>query len=250
MCVLWVATRVRADAPLVLLANRDEAYDRAFAPPARRPDLPGVLAPRDLLAGGTWLGAHDAGLVVALTNRGTPPPRPDARSRGLLVADTLRHGARADAEAWLRGHLAATPYAPFHLLVADRAGAFVVRHTGAGAAPAFVPLPPGVHVLTNLHELDEVPAPAPTRPVPGEPLDALRARLEAFAADRETPLPGGHRVDKVGRTRGTVCSATVVVPADPRARPRMRFAAGPPHEAPFADVEAAPAAGPDEAPPG
>jgi hypothetical protein len=99
-----------------------------------------------------------------------------------------------------------------------------------------VALAPGVHVLTNHHDLDVAPVPDEGAPRDGEPLPALVARLEHLAGDRTTPLPGDHRICKVGRVRGTVCSAVLALPADPVARPLFRFAAGPPHETPFLDV--------------
>jgi len=81
-----------------------------------------------------------------------------------------------------------------------------------------------------------VPVPAAGAPRRGESLDALVARLEQVAADRETPIPGDHRICKVGRTRGTVCSAVIAVPAGRDERIRFRFAGGPPHTTPFHDV--------------
>jgi hypothetical protein len=246
MCVLLVHLRTRDDAPVVLLANRDEAFSRAFDPPTLRPGPEGIVAPRDHLAGGTWLGTNAAGLVVAITNRPAPPAPPGTRSRGLLVFDLLKRRSAAEAEAWLAGHLAKNRYAPFNLMVLDRERGTAVHH---GADPAErrrgrtlaterlgAPLAPGVHVLTNLHDLDVAPVPPEGDSRADEPLAELVARLERLAGDRTTPLPGDHRICKVGRTRGTVCSAVVVVPADPARRPWMRFAAGPPHVTPFVDA--------------
>jgi uncharacterized protein with NRDE domain len=234
MCVLIVHLHAREDAPLVVLANRDEAYDRPFAPPARWPGDARIVAPRDLRAGGTWFGVASSGLVAAITNRVTRAPRLGLRSRGLLVADVLGRRDAQDAARWLDDHLERTEYDLFNLLVADRAGAFLVRNLGCSVER--VALAPGTHVLTNLHELDEPPVPPAALPRAGEPLDALLARLESVAADRETPLPGDHRICKVGRTRGTVCSAVLALPSDPASPPRLRFANGPPHVTPFEDV--------------
>ena len=236
MCVLLVHHRVREDAPVVLLANRDEDYARAFDPPTRWPGPAGVVAPRDQRAGGTWLGTNASGLVAAITNRPTKSPRRGVRSRGLLTADVLARTDAADARRWLSGHLRATTYDPFNLMVLDRAAGFVVHHGAAGAD--WTNLAPGAHVLTNLHDLDVAPVPAEGLPREGETLASLLARLERLAADRETPLPGDHRICKVGRTRGTVCSAVLALPQDARAPTVFRFAAGPPHVTPFRDAPA------------
>lgn len=255
MCFLLLHHRVRADAPLVLLANRDEAYERAFDGPVWRPGPPAVLAPRDRRAGGTWLGVREDGLVAALTNRREVPALPSEglRSRGRLVDDVLAvsgavsgaapgpRGRAATASAWAAAHLAGQAYAGFHLLLADGEEAFVLRHPGGAVprAPAsgdLVRLPPGAHVLTNLHDLDEVTAPAEGAPRAGEALDDLLARLMALAADDRTVLPGDHRILKRGERRGTVCSAVLALragagPVDGRLR--LHFADGPPDRAPF-----------------
>src|SRR5262245_38507610 len=239
MCVLLAHFRVRDDAPVVLLANRDESFAREFDPPTRRPGREGIVAPRDRHAGGTWIGTNAAGLVVALTNRPAPPAPADVRSRGLLVSDVLKRASTAEAAAWLEGHVAKNRYAPFNLMVMDRTHGFVRRHgedpagirrgrsverrSHAGTIDVARDMRPGVHVLTNFHDLDVAPVPPEGAARPGEPLGDLVARLERLAGDRTTPLPGDHRICKVGRTRGTVCSAVVVVPADPAQAPRMRF---------------------------
>jgi uncharacterized protein with NRDE domain len=77
-----------AGRPLVVAANRDEAYDRPSAPPAEIE--PGIIDGKDLLGGGTWLGFNRHGLFVAVTNRSTPPRAPDSLSRGLLALESLR----------------------------------------------------------------------------------------------------------------------------------------------------------------
>lgn len=236
MCFLLLHHRTRADAPLVLLANRDEAFDRPFDPPTWRGPQGGVLAPRDRRAGGTWLGLTRAGLVVALTNRREEVAVVGTRSRGLLVEAALAHGDARSACAWAVEHLAGEAYAGFNLLVADARAAYVLRHPGA-AVPRrpersdVRSLPPGAHVLTNLHDLDEVTVPPSGRPEPEEPLARSLERLERLAADATTVLPGDHRILKRGPERGTVCSAVVALAAT--GDWAVRFADGPPDRTSF-----------------
>lgn len=240
MCFLLIHHRTREDHPLVLLANRDEYFDRPFEGPRLRDEALGILAPRDLRAGGTWLGVNRHGLVAAITNRRGDEHDAALPSRGLLVHRALEHlGAHPAVDA-LQTHLAETAYAAFNLLLTDGHDALVVRHD---ACPADVPrsgdvfeLLPGAHVLTNLHELDEVVVPQEGLPNPDEPIEATLLRLEVLARDETTALPGNHRILKRGAERGTVCSALLAHPADP-ARPRVfRFADGRPGEVPFVSV--------------
>ncbi|PRQ07933.1 NRDE family protein [Enhygromyxa salina] len=154
MCTIIAAVDVWPDSPLVIAANRDEMLDRPAIEPrvwaagevaARR-----VLAPRDLKAGGTWLGINDAGLFVGITNRrsssGLLPGGRVLRSRGELVFEALGSDTHLDALARIQG-LGARDYSPFHLLLADRAGARVVW--GDGERLHEVELEPGVHWLTE-----------------------------------------------------------------------------------------------------
>ena len=67
MCTLVVASHVLPDRPLVVVANRDEQLDRASSPPFAWKE--GFFAPRDDVAGGTWLGVNDHGVFVGITNR-------------------------------------------------------------------------------------------------------------------------------------------------------------------------------------
>jgi hypothetical protein len=234
VCLLLLHHRTREDHPVVLLANRDEAYDRPFREPRLLDETLGIVAPTDTLAGGTWLGVNRHGVVAAITNRPGEDRREGLRSRGRLVLDALRHdSARRSLDAAAK-HLRTTAYAGFHLLVADPAEAFVIRHRGAATPTPPRPedvlvLGPGVHVLTNLHEPGAVPAPEGGHPDPAEPIERTLERLARLATDERPRLPGRHRILKRGATRGTVCSAIL-------APPIFRFAAGPPDRAPFVDV--------------
>jgi uncharacterized protein with NRDE domain len=146
MCTLIVFHHCFADAELVIAANRDEYLDRPAEPPSlHRWHGRRVLAPRDLRAGGTWLGTNDAGVLAGLTNRPTQAPDPSRRSRGLLVADALAAESAGEAAASLV-QLAPRAYNPFNLLVCDAREAFVVVYE---EKPALRRLSAGPHVIGN-----------------------------------------------------------------------------------------------------
>lgn len=146
MCVLFVAWRVREDVPLIVAANRDEAYARPAAPVARWDDCPGVVAGRDLQAGGTWMGTAPGGRWSAVTNIRRPEwmARPMPRSRGRLVADFLcgEDEPRAYAARVARER---ADYGGFNLLLGDPESLyFVSRDEGAPQA-----LEHGLYGLSN-----------------------------------------------------------------------------------------------------
>ena len=90
MCLIVFAWRPGHEVPLVLAANRDEFYARPTLPMAKWEDAPGVIAGRDLEAGGTWLGAGPKGRFAALTNIRDPRTPPVGRTRGELCVQFLR----------------------------------------------------------------------------------------------------------------------------------------------------------------
>jgi hypothetical protein len=146
VCTLTLAWRLFED-PVVVAANRDEALDRPADPPGPFPGEPGVFAPRDREAGGTWIGYNDDGVFAGLTNRWVHVEGDDRRSRGQLVLDCLR---AESAEAAVRGverAVDADDYAGFDLVVADANAAFLCEWDGRFAV---TPLSPGVHVVVNV----------------------------------------------------------------------------------------------------
>jgi len=90
MCVLLLAYRVHPDYDLVFAANRDEFYDRPTRIAQFWTDYPGVLAGRDLSAGGTWLGVNRFSHFAAVTNLRSSAGTTSQHSRGHLVRDFLR----------------------------------------------------------------------------------------------------------------------------------------------------------------
>lgn len=94
MCMLVVARKVHPRYPLVVVANRDEVLARPTEPlhewSADREGVGGIVAGRDVTAGGTWMALGAGGRFAAVTNvrePGTPPPSP--ASRGELPVDAL-----------------------------------------------------------------------------------------------------------------------------------------------------------------
>jgi uncharacterized protein with NRDE domain len=146
MCTLAVAVGVSASLPLVVAANRDEVLARPAVPPFLWPGPPRIVAPRDEVALGTWLGLNEHALFVGVTNRAGTAPDLSLRSRGALVVDALR----APSAAALHERLADVDpraYNPFHLLYADRVSAHLTWSDGAALHRS--DLAPGVHVVTE-----------------------------------------------------------------------------------------------------
>jgi len=135
MCVAAAAFRAHPHWRLVVIGNRDELHERPTAPLAKWET--GVLAGRDLQAGGTWLGVAENGHAALVTNlRVEGYPQTRLASRGGLVTD------------WLAGREPAAPETmnPFNLFHADAEAAW---HLTNHPRPLRRALPPGIHGLSN-----------------------------------------------------------------------------------------------------
>jgi uncharacterized protein with NRDE domain len=189
MCLIVFAYRAHPAYRLILAANRDEFYARPTTPLAHWDDAPEVLAGRDLVGGGAWLGMTCDGKFAAVTNyRDSRGPGEKALSRGLLVSDFLRgHNTPRTYMEVLQAR--ADCYNGFNLLLGDTNGLYyfcnrenVVRE-----------LRPGLYGLSN-HRLD-TPWPKIQRAK-----SALRQLLDTgsiqskdmfeFLADRHKPTDG------------------------------------------------------------
>jgi uncharacterized protein with NRDE domain len=127
MCTLILAIGQWADAPLVVMANRDERLGRPAGPASwRTHGGVNVFAPVDLEAGGTWIGVSDTGLLAAITNRYGSDPDPERASRGTLVLDALAQGDMTSVAHWMSNEVDPTHTNAFHLVVSDgKQGALV-----------------------------------------------------------------------------------------------------------------------------
>ncbi|MGH8215759.1 MAG: NRDE family protein [Rhodanobacteraceae bacterium] len=145
MCVLAFAWNVHPRWRLLLVGNRDELHARPSAPLARWSDAPGLIAGRDLEAGGTWMGVREPDRAAVVTNVRDPRLPHDGLSRGWLVTDFLR-GADGVAEHAPELAANAARYRPFNLLLFDLQGARFVSNASEVREHAFAA---GLHGLSN-----------------------------------------------------------------------------------------------------
>jgi hypothetical protein len=249
MCTVVFLRRPAHDCPLILAANRDEMGDRPWLPPGRHwPDRPDVVAGKDLLAGGTWMGVNDDGVVAGILNRkdslGTDPR---LRSRGELVLEALDH-ADAVAAAGALADLDPRGWRSFNLFVADNRDAYWVRSLGPSGPDRVTvqEIPEGLSMLTawdlnarrsarTRHFLPRFAAAAVPDPASGdwEGWAALMASRD-FAAGSG---PSEAMRIVTGHGFGTLSSSLVAL-THPSVNPSKHwlFAAGPPGEVAYAPV--------------
>jgi uncharacterized protein with NRDE domain len=145
MCVLFIAYKHHPRYPLIVLANRDEFYDRPTAAAARWEDHPHVTAGRDLVGGGTWLGIADGGRFAAVTNYRDPSRPTGSVSRGRLVADFLI--GNAEPATYMEGIAEhANEYSGFNLIAGSIEFLFYFSNASDESPRR---LTPGVYGLSN-----------------------------------------------------------------------------------------------------
>ena len=261
MCTVVILRRPGHDWPLIFAANRDEMNDRPWLPPGRHwPDRPPVTAGLDELAGGTWLGLNDDGVIAGVLNRpGSLGPDPDLRSRGELPLDALDH-AEAEAAADALSMIEPTSFRPFNLAVADTRKAFWLCSRGGGEPIRAAAVPDGLSMITAFDMNDEATprirrfkprfeAAQPPDPESGD-WAAWRALMGATgketAGEKETgpeSEPGGNMTFSTEEGFGTVSSSLIALPAPGRTkdgglvRPVWLFAPGPPDKTAYGAVD-------------
>jgi uncharacterized protein with NRDE domain len=149
MCLILLAIGKHPEYKLILAANRDEYYERPSEPPHFWQEAPHVLAGRDRVALGTWLGITRKGRIAAVTNYRDPANvKPEAPSRGKLVSDFLL--SDLDSISYLEPiRREKNRYNGFNLILGNRERITWYSNRSDKVAP----LPPGVYGVSN-HLLD------------------------------------------------------------------------------------------------
>jgi uncharacterized protein with NRDE domain len=171
MCLIVFAWKAHPDYPLILVANRDELHARPTKDMHWWPDVPGVLAGRDLQASGSWLAITKSGRFATVTNyREAARRRTAPHSRGDFVRD---FAAGAERPMPFVQQLEGGQYAGCSLLASD--GDELVYWSNRGDQPR--QLDPGIYGLSNA-SLD----------TPWPKLVRTRDRLAAVVAENNPSL--------------------------------------------------------------
>lgn len=259
MCSVIILRRPGHRWPVIIGANRDEMADRPWKAPDRHwPDRPEVVAGLDVLAGGSWFGINDFGVLACILNRhGTLGPASGKRSRGELVLEALEHADAADAARAL-ATIEPSSYRGFNLLIADSRDAYWIanREDDSAAGRPGISLekvPDGVSMLTA-HDLNDrkasprvaryldrfraAPAPDPAGGKEGEGDWDVWAMLLGSRDFAPEAGPAGAMTVVSDTGFGTSSSSLVALPAPGEGRPILRFAAGRPDTTPYERIDA------------
>jgi uncharacterized protein with NRDE domain len=123
MCLILTSWQSHPEYPLVVLANRDEFYERATDPMHWWDDHPHILAGRDRAdvkgQSGTWMGISKSGRFAAITNVRAPSEKnPDAQTRGEITTNFLKSSDNPETFIDTHSHTF-NRYNGFNLLATD-----------------------------------------------------------------------------------------------------------------------------------
>lgn len=92
MCIIAFQYKVHPTYDLLIVANRDEFYERPTKPAYIWPTKPAILAGQDEQLGGTWMGVNETGRFAAITNYRNPELNVlKPVSRGRIATDFLNN---------------------------------------------------------------------------------------------------------------------------------------------------------------
>ncbi|RKQ15489.1 NRDE family protein [Ureibacillus endophyticus] len=144
MCLINVHYNLHPKYPFILVANRDEAYSRPTKAAHFWDDQPSILAGRDLLQMGTWLGIAKNGRFAAVTNFRDPKEGAKPKSRGEIVTNFLT--GSEDIGAFIENLRAnRSLYGGYNVLLWD-GGEFVHYNNRLDEVNT---IQPGTHSLSN-----------------------------------------------------------------------------------------------------
>lgn len=156
MCLVALAFHHHPNYPLVVVANRDEFYDRPASSARFWEDKPSVLAGRDLEAGGTWFGVNHYGHWATVTNYRGGGAGGKMRSRGNLPTDFLAQPDTSHTKPGLSpGAYAKTlleeghHFQGFSLLVGTLDELVYCSNSSIDSTGGLQHLNPGVYTLSN-----------------------------------------------------------------------------------------------------
>ncbi len=145
MCLIAFAYQQHPRYPLIVIANRDEFYERPTEQARWWEEAPDLLAGKDVQAGGSWMAVGRNGRFAALTNFRDPKNlKPQAPTRGLLVTDFI--SSKKSPQEYLSPiHENGQAYNGFNLLVGGPEELW--WYSNYGEKP--IRLEPGTYGLSN-----------------------------------------------------------------------------------------------------
>jgi predicted transcriptional regulator len=224
MCTLLILYRPNNKWPLILAGNRDEMKNRPWLPPGKHwPNYNGIIAGKDITAGGSWLGINNSGLVATILNRpNSLGPNTSKNSRGNIIIDILKNETLNSALNYIK-LLDNTKWKPFNLFIANNKKAYWVKSSEKNKVSINI-IPEGKHFLdsydlnsnkseryiNNKNKFKSLDDPNPDKPGWHEWINFLANKSHP----KDKPFAAMNITDKFKKNYGTLSSSIIALPAD------------------------------------
>ena len=222
MCTLLILYRPNNKWPLILAGNRDEMKNRPWLPPGKHwANYNGIIAGKDITAGGSWLGLNNSGLVATVLNRpNSLGPNTSKNSRGNLIIDILKNETLDSALSYIK-FLDNTKWKPFNLFIANNKKAYWIKSTEKDKISINI-VPEGKHFLdsyglnsnqseryiNNKNKFESLNDPNPEKPEWDEWINFLANK----SYPKDKPLAAMNITDKFKKNYGTLSSSIIALP--------------------------------------
>jgi hypothetical protein len=235
MCILAIQFQPDTETPVLVAANREEAYDRSALQPSIQSGKPRILCGIDQRSGGTWLGVNQHGLFVAACNRIRFNLPVNPPSRGVLCRELLRSGSARRAVDMALDEISTGKYNGVNFIIADSDTAWAVH---GGDDYEAIALEEGLSIIGNRDVNDprdervKLAQRLLTLQTLDSPVKFLAVASKVFAR----PASGPDRPSMVlrGPDHGTVSSTLLALGKKPRDA-IFQYADGAPDQAKYED---------------
>jgi hypothetical protein len=235
MCTTVVSFDPSSATPVLIASLRDEFVSRGWHTPGRNwRHLPGLVGPRDILKGGTWLATapHKPRVACILNGPRRSTSNSPRRTRGILPLQVASTGGLDD--------MCLSSFDPFHLVVAEPDSVKLLSWDGVCLTS--LSLLPGMHMIVNrglVGPSNEAMSQTPRarrfyplfekaiRPVPRSGMSVGQAWGDWLYLVNGGDLDAGdshalvRTYEKEGRVRGTTSSSLIALGVRPSGAPRV-----------------------------
>jgi len=194
MCSIVILKKSENEWPLIIAANRDEMNNRKSLPPGRHwKDKLHIFAGKDLLAGGSWLGVNDSGVVAGIMNRkNCLGPMENKKSRGELVLNALDHeDAVKSSNAIVK--IQKDNYRGFNMFIGDNSNSYWIKSDETSLDIECINISDGLSMITS-HDRNDLNS------------SRIKKYLPKFSLSRE-PNPTKNEWNDWEKLLGSKCSA-------------------------------------------
>jgi len=194
MCSIVILKKSENEWPLIIATNRDEMNNRKSLPPGRHwKDKPHIFAGKDLLAGGSWLGVNDSGVVAGIMNRkNCLGPMENKKSRGELVLNALDHeDAVKSSNAIVK--IQKDNYRGFNMFIGDNSNSYWIKSEETSLDIECINISDGFSMITS-HDRNDLNS------------SRIKNYLPKFSLSRE-PNPTKNEWNDWEKLLGSKCSA-------------------------------------------